>query len=75
MLVHLENAPELLLAYFALAELGAIAVLTNTRAASDEIAYFAAHSRAVAAITQPRFAEAVAPRRAAAALAGRHRAR
>ena len=58
-LVHLENAPELLLTYFALARLGAIAVLTNTRAAGDEIAYFAAHSRAVAAITQPSFAEAV----------------
>jgi carnitine-CoA ligase len=58
-LVHLENAPELLLAYFALAELGAIAVLTNTRAAEDEIAYFAAHSRSVAAITQPGFAEVV----------------
>ncbi len=58
-LVHLENAPELLLAYFALAELGAVAVLTNTRAAEDEIAYFAAHSRCVAAITQPGFAEAV----------------
>jgi crotonobetaine/carnitine-CoA ligase len=58
-LVHLENAPELLLAAFALAELGAIAVLTNTRAATEEIAYFAAHSRAVAAITQPGFADAV----------------
>lgn len=58
-LVHLENAPELLLTYFALARLGAIAVLTNTRAAGDEIAYFAEHSRVVAAITQPSFAEAV----------------
>ena len=65
-LVHLENAPELLLAYFALAELGAIAVLTNTRAAQDEIAYFASHSRCVAAITQPSFAAVV--NRAAPAL-------
>lgn len=65
-LVHLENAPELLLAYFALAELGAVAVLTNTRAAQDEVAYFAAHSRAVAAITQPGFADLV--HRAAPAL-------
>jgi crotonobetaine/carnitine-CoA ligase len=58
-LVHLENSPEILLAYFALAEIGAIAVLTNTRAAQDEIAYFASHSRAVAAITQPSFAGVV----------------
>ncbi|SDB70267.1 AMP-binding protein [Belnapia rosea] len=58
-LVHLENAPELLLAYFALAELGAIAVLTNTRAAADELAYFAQHSRSVAAITQPNMAALV----------------
>ena len=58
-LVHLENAPELLLSTFALAEIGAIAVLTNTRAAEDEIAYFASHSRCVAAITQPSFAPAV----------------
>ena len=75
-LVHLENAPELLLAYFALAELGAIAVLTNTRAASDEIAYFAAHSRAAAAITQPSFAEAVsraAPRLRWLAVTGHNR--
>ena len=62
--VHHENAPELLLAYFALAELGAIAVLTNPRAARDELAYFATHSRSVAAITQPSMAgliEAAAP--------------
>ena len=58
-LVHLENTPELLLATFALAELGAIAVLTNTRAAGDEVAYFAAHSRSVAAVTQPGLAELV----------------
>ena len=45
-LVHLENGPELLLAYFALAELGAIAVLTDTRAVADELGYFASHSAA-----------------------------
>ena len=58
-LVHLENGPELLLAYFALAELGAIAVLTNTRAVADELGDFASHSRSVAAITQPGFAALV----------------
>ncbi len=58
-LIHLENCPELLLAYAALAELGAVAVLTNTKAAEDEMEYFAGHSRAVAAITQPGFAAMV----------------
>lgn len=53
-IIHLENCPESLLSWFACARLGATAVLTNARAAGDELAYFAAHSNAVAAITQPR---------------------
>jgi crotonobetaine/carnitine-CoA ligase len=58
-LIHLENAPEMLVAWFACAYAGAIAVTTNARASAEELAYFAGHSGAVAAITQPRFAEAV----------------
>ncbi|MEA2834312.1 MAG: carnitine-CoA ligase, partial [Methylobacteriaceae bacterium] len=58
-LIHLENAPEMLIAWFACAYTGAIAVTTNARAAAEELAYFAGHSGAVAAITQPRFAEIV----------------
>jgi crotonobetaine/carnitine-CoA ligase len=58
-LIHLENCPEMLIAWFACAYVGAIAVTTNARAAAEELAYFAGHSGAVAAITQPRFAELV----------------
>jgi len=59
-LIHLDNCIEALLAWFACAELGAIAVTTNTRSAAAEIAYFADHCGAVAAITQPAYAELVA---------------
>jgi crotonobetaine/carnitine-CoA ligase len=58
-LIHLENCPEMLVAWFACACVGAIAVTTNARCSAEELAYFAGHSGAVAAITQPRFAEIV----------------
>jgi crotonobetaine/carnitine-CoA ligase len=54
-LIHLENCPESLFAWFGCAILGAVAVTTNARSSADELGYFAAHSRAVAAITQPKF--------------------
>ena len=59
-LIHLDNCIETLLAWFACVELGAIAVTTNTRSAAAEIEYFAGHCGAVAAITQPAYAELVA---------------
>jgi crotonobetaine/carnitine-CoA ligase len=59
-LIHLDNCPEALLAWYACAWLGAVAVTTNARAAGDELAYYAEHSEAVAGITQPRFADLVA---------------
>jgi crotonobetaine/carnitine-CoA ligase len=59
-LIHLDNCIELLLSWFACVELGAIAVTTNTRSAAAEIDYFAGHCRAVAAITQPAYAEMIA---------------
>jgi crotonobetaine/carnitine-CoA ligase len=65
-LIHLENCPEFLVAWFACARLGAVAVTTNTRSAEDELAYFASDCAAVGAITQPAFADLVA--RAAPAL-------
>ena len=58
-LIHLDNCPETLLAWYACADLGAVAVTTNARSSADELAYFATHSRAVAAITQPRLADLV----------------
>jgi crotonobetaine/carnitine-CoA ligase len=59
-LIHLDNCIEQLLSWFACVELGAIAVTTNTRSAATEIEYFADHCGAVAAITQPAYAELVA---------------
>ncbi len=59
-LIHLDNCPEALLAWYACAWIGAVAVTTNARAVADEIAYYAEHSQAVAGITQPKFAELVA---------------
>lgn len=58
-LVHMENCPEFLLAWFGCAAIGAVAVTTNTRSTSDELSYYAGHCRAVGAITQPRFVSMV----------------
>jgi carnitine-CoA ligase len=58
-LIHLDNCIEAVLAWFACIELGAIAVTTNTRSAAAEMEYFAGHCGAVAAITQPAYAELI----------------
>ncbi|HJZ21366.1 MAG TPA: AMP-binding protein, partial [Bradyrhizobium sp.] len=58
-LIHLDNCIEAVLAWFACVELGAIAVTTNTRSAAAEMEYFAGHCGAVAAITQPAYAETI----------------
>lgn len=58
-LIHLDNCLEALLAWYGCAELGAVAVTTNTRSAGPEVGYFADHCGAVAAITQPAYAELV----------------
>ena len=60
-LIHLDNCVEAMLAWFACVELGAIAVTTNTRSAPAEMEYFAGHCGAVAAITQPAYAEMISP--------------
>jgi crotonobetaine/carnitine-CoA ligase len=59
-LIHLDNCVEAVLAWFACVELGAIAVTTNTRSAPAEMEYFAGHCGAIAAITQPAYAETIA---------------
>jgi crotonobetaine/carnitine-CoA ligase len=59
-LIHLDNCIEAMLAWFACVELGAIAVTTNTRSAAAEMEYFAGHCGAVAAITQPAYADMIA---------------
>ena len=58
-LIHLDNCPEAVLAWYACAWIGAVAVTTNARAAGDEMAYYAGHSAPVGGITQPKFAELV----------------
>ena len=59
-LIHLDNCPEALLAWYACTWIGAVALTTNARAVADELTYYAEHSGAVAAITQPKFSELVA---------------
>lgn len=59
-LLHLDNCPEILIGWYACAHLGAVALTTNARSVADELSYFASHSGAVGAITQPKFAELVA---------------
>ncbi|GAA5144783.1 ATP-dependent acyl-CoA ligase [Pseudonocardia eucalypti] len=58
-LIHMDNCPEFLIAWFACAALGAVAVTTNTRSAVDELAFYADDCRAVGAITQAEYAELV----------------
>lgn len=67
-LLHMDNCDAFLLAWHALARLGAVAVTTNTRSAGDELAHFAGHSGAVLAITQPKHEAAL--RAAAPAVRG-----
>jgi crotonobetaine/carnitine-CoA ligase len=57
--IHAENCPEMVLAWYALAKIGAVGVTTNTRSVGGEIAYFVDHTEAVAAITQPKFYQEV----------------
>jgi carnitine-CoA ligase len=58
-IIHLQNSPEFIISWFACAQLGAIAVSTNTRSVARDIGYFADHVSAVGAVTQPAFAELV----------------
>lgn len=58
-LIHLDNSPEFVLAWYGCALLGAVAVSTNTRSVARDLSYFAEHTAAVAAITQPQFAELI----------------
>ena len=54
-LIHLNNCPEFLIAWFACARVGAIAVTTNTASSREELAYFISDSNAQVAITQPMY--------------------
>jgi crotonobetaine/carnitine-CoA ligase len=59
-LVHLDNCPEAVIAWFGCAFAGVVPVTTNARSSADELAYYCENSGAVAGITQPRFADLVA---------------
>ncbi|MBO6542655.1 MAG: AMP-binding protein [Alphaproteobacteria bacterium] len=58
-LIHLDNCPESILAWYACAHLGAVAVTTNARSVLAELAYYAENAEVVGAITQPKFAALV----------------
>ena len=58
-LIHADNCPEMVLAWYACARIGAVGVTTNTRSVANEVAYFARHTGAVGAITQPQYAALV----------------
>ncbi len=59
-LIHAENCPEAVIAWYACARVGAVAVTTNTRSVAAEVEYFISHTGCVGAITQPKFASLVA---------------
>lgn len=59
-LIHAENCPEAVFAWYACARLGAVAVTTNIRSVAAEVQYFIEHTGCVGAVTQPRFAALVA---------------
>ena len=59
-LVHMENCPEALIARFAVAWLGGVAVLGNAQWAGAELAQVIPPLGVVGAITQPKYAAAVA---------------
>jgi crotonobetaine/carnitine-CoA ligase len=58
--VHLRNSPELLVAWFALTQLGAIVVPSNVANTSPELEHVFAVSEARVAVTEPDYRDAVA---------------
>jgi carnitine-CoA ligase len=59
-LIHADNCPEMVLAWYACATLGAIGVTTNTRSVRAELEFFIQKTGCVGAVTQPQFAAMVA---------------
>lgn len=56
LLIHSDNCPEFMIAWLGCAYAGVVSVTTNARSTQDELAFYARHSGAVAAVTQPGFA-------------------
>jgi carnitine-CoA ligase len=59
-LIHAENCPEAVIAWYACSRVGATAVTTNNRSVAAELSYFIDHTKCVGAITQPQYAALVA---------------
>ena len=59
--LHCDNCPEIIHAWYACATLGAVAVTTNTAATPSELAFYVEQAQAVAAITQPCYAHLFKP--------------
>lgn len=59
-LIHAQNCPEAVIAWYACARLGAVAVTTNIRSVAAEVHYFIEQTGCVGAITQPELVATVA---------------
>jgi crotonobetaine/carnitine-CoA ligase len=59
-LIHADNCPEMVLAWYACATVGAVGVTTNTRSVRAELEFFIEKTGCVGAVTQPQFAALVA---------------
>ncbi len=59
-LIHADNCPEMVLAWYACATVGAVGVTTNTRSVRAELEFSIQKTRCVGAVTQPQYAGLVA---------------
>src|SRR6478672_7056055 len=55
-LIHSDNCPEMVIAWYACAWVGAVGVTTNTRSVAAEVGYFVDKAQCVAAVVQPDYA-------------------
>ena len=58
-MLHMDNSPEFVIAWYGCALLGVVAVSTNTHSVARDLEYFTEVTEAVCAITQPCFAELI----------------
>ena len=72
-LIHADNCPEMVVAWYACATLGAVGVTTNTRSVRAELEFFITKTACVGAITQPQYAALVAEAGPRPGVDGRHR--
>ena len=58
-LIHADNCPEMVLAWYACATLGAVGVTTNTRSVRAELEFFIRKTGCIGAVTQPQYVSVV----------------